>query len=78
MAALPGLRWKVWFIDEAAGEAGGIALFDDEAVRQAYMEGALSAQRSARSIRDLTYKLSDVLAEHSAITRGPIGSGVRV
>ena len=29
-AAVPGLRWKIWIINEAEGEAGGIYLFDDE------------------------------------------------
>ena len=29
-AAVPGLRWKVWIINEAESEAGGIYLFDDE------------------------------------------------
>ena len=29
-AALPGLRWKIWMINEAQNEAGGIYLFEDE------------------------------------------------
>ena len=28
-AAVPGLRWKIWMINEAESEAGGIYLFDD-------------------------------------------------
>ena len=74
LAALPGLRWQIWLMNAAAGEAGGIAMFDDEASRQAYIEGALVAP----TISDVTYKLFDVLEEHSAITRGPVGHGVAV
>src|SRR5437899_1402166 len=29
-AQVPGLRWKVWFLDDQAREAGGIYLFEDE------------------------------------------------
>ena len=29
IAAVPGLRWKIWTHDEAAGEAGGVYLFDN-------------------------------------------------
>ena len=40
-AALDGLIWKIWMIDEEKGEAGGIYLFDDEAWVQAYLDGPL-------------------------------------
>ena len=30
-AAVPGLRWKIWMINETESEAGGIYLFEDEA-----------------------------------------------
>ena len=35
IAAVSGLRWKVWMINEEESEAGGIYLFDNEASIQA-------------------------------------------
>jgi hypothetical protein len=31
IADVDGLRWKIWIINEAEGEAGGLHLFEDEA-----------------------------------------------
>ena len=31
--AVEGMRWKIWTLDEEAGEAGDIFLFEDEASR---------------------------------------------
>src|SRR5450756_571028 len=37
IADLPGLRWKVWLMNEAEHEAGGIYLFESEAAfKQVY------------------------------------------
>ena len=36
IAAVSGLRWKVWIMNEQENEAGGIYLFDDEDSIQAY------------------------------------------
>ena len=38
-AAVPGLIWKVWLMNEAESEAGGIYLFKDESTLKAYLEG---------------------------------------
>ena len=34
-AAVPGLRWKIWIINETESEAGGIYCFEDAASLQA-------------------------------------------
>ena len=72
-----GLRWKIWLMNEAAGEAGGIVLFDNEAARQAYIDGPLAEAQSDSTVSDITFKRFDVLDELSAITRGPLGQSVR-
>ena len=41
-AAVSGLRWKIWIINEAESEAGGIYLFNDEASVTAFLEGSLA------------------------------------
>ena len=71
-AALPGLRWKIWMINEAEQEAGGIYLFDDEASVKAYLEGPLVAQVTSHpALSDFSVKQFDVMEDLTAITRGP-------
>ena len=73
IAAVPGLRWKVWLMNDAESEAGGIYLFDDEASLQAYLDGPLAgAVASHPALADLTAKPFEVLEEVTAITRGPL------
>lgn len=72
-AALAGLRWKIWFINEAESEAGGIYLFDDEASVKAYLEGPLAAQVTSHpALSDFSVKQFDVMEDETAITRGPV------
>jgi len=72
-AAAPGLRWKIWMINEAEQEAGGIYLFDDEASVKALLEGPLVAQVTSHpALSDFSVKQFDVMEDVTAITRGPI------
>ena len=72
-AAVPGLRWKVWIINEAESEAGGIYLFDDESSLNALMESPLTKQVTSHpALSDFRVKIFDVMDEVTAITRGPI------
>ena len=71
IADSPGLRWKVWLMNEAEHEAGGIYLFDSEAAAQAYLAGPIvAALKSSPAISNISAKLFDVLQSHTAITRG--------
>jgi Putative mono-oxygenase ydhR len=67
---IPGLRWKVWIINEAQSEAGGIYLFDNDAAVQAFMDGPIIAEMKGDPT--LSIKTFDVIAELTAITRGPV------
>ncbi|MBE9474672.1 MAG: YdhR family protein [Chloroflexi bacterium] len=72
-AAVPGLRWKVWIINEAESEAGGIYLFDDETSLKGLMESSLTKQVTSHpALSDFNVKIFDVMDEATAITRGPI------
>jgi hypothetical protein len=72
-AAVPGLRWKVWIINEAESEAGGIYLFDDESSLNALMESPLTNQVTSHpALSDFKVKIFDVMDEVTAVTRGPI------
>ena len=70
IADIPGLRWKVWIINEAQSEAGGIYLFDNDAAVQAFMNGPIIAEMKGDPT--LSIKAFDVIAELTAITRGPV------
>ena len=73
ISKVAGLRWKVWSLNEAESEFGGIYLFDDEASANAYLAGPIVAQLGQHpALSDITAKQFDVLEEPSAVTRGPV------
>ena len=72
-ANVAGLRWKIWFINEAESEAGGIYLFDDEASLQTFLDGPLAAKvKGHPAFSDMSAKPSDVMTGVTATTRGPV------
>lgn len=73
IADTPGLRWKVWLINEADREAGGVYLFDSEAAALSYLGSPIvAALKGSPAVSDVSAKLFDVLDAHTAITRGPV------
>lgn len=73
IAAVSGLRWKVWLLNEAESEAGGIYLFDDAASVNAYLGGPIVAGLQAHeALTEISAKQFDVVEDLTAITRGPI------
>ena len=72
-AAVTGLRWKIWLMNEAESEAGGIYLFNDESSLETFLAGPLAEQvRSHPAFTDMSVKQFDVMADVTAITRGPV------
>ncbi len=77
IADVPGLRWKVWLMNESEREAGGIYLFDSKAAAEAYVAGPIvAALKASPAVSNISAKLFDVMDEHSAITRGPLSSPI--
>jgi hypothetical protein len=73
IADVPGLRWKIWLMSEAEHTAGGVYLFDSEATVKAYLAGPIVASlKSSPVLSNIEAKVFDVLASHTAITRGPV------
>lgn len=73
IAAVPGLLWKVWLLNEDQNEAGGIYWFSDEASLQAYLEGPIVAGIvSHPALENISAKTFDNLSELSQITHGPV------
>jgi hypothetical protein len=73
IAEVPGLRWKIWSLNEATSEFAGIYQFDDAGSAQAYLEGPIVAEvQKAPFVSDISAKQFGVIDEFSAITRGPV------
>lgn len=70
IADVPGLRWKVWTINAARGEAGGVYLFEDQASMQAFLDGEIVSEMKGDP--SLSIKTFDVIEELTTTTRGPI------
>ena len=72
-AALEGLIWKIWMINEEEGEAGGIYLFESEASVQGYLDGPLAAGvLSHPALSQFSVKHFDVMEDLTEITGGPV------
>jgi hypothetical protein len=69
IANVPGLVCKVWTENREAGEAGGIYLFEDEALLDAYMGPKIERMRVA-GVEGLRAKKFDVNEPLTRITSG--------
>ena len=79
ISEVPGLRWKIFIMNDAEKEVGGVYLFDDEASVQAFLNGPIvAAVASSPDVSDITVKQFSVMEAHTAITRGPVGQVVRI
>lgn len=73
IADVPGLVWKVWLLNEQAGEAGGIYLFQDDQSLAAYLSGPIVGQiKSLPQLREISAKQFETIPEVTVVTRGPI------
>lgn len=73
IAAVQGLRWKIWIMNEQEHEAGGIYLFEDKNAVQAYLEGPIvSGLKAHPALSDISAKQFDVVADLTSITHGPV------
>jgi len=73
IANTPGLLWKVWLINEEKSEAGGVYLFENEEAVQSYISGPMvAALKASPVVSNISSKIFDVIAYHSAVTRAPL------
>ncbi len=71
----PGLRWKIWILNDAESEAGGIHLFDDEAACNNHLASPIvGIITSHPALSDFDVKQFDVMEVETAATRGPVGA----
>jgi hypothetical protein len=70
IADTPGLKWKIWIINEDGAEAGGINFFEDGASVQEFLDGPIISEMKGDP--SLNIQTFDVLEELTTTTRGPI------
>lgn len=74
-AAVPGLQWKIWLLNERENEAGGIYLFGSEQALHDFLSGPIVSQLKGHpAFRDISVKLFDVMDGVTAVTRGPVSA----
>lgn len=71
IAEEPGLLWKIWTENEAAGEAGGVYLFKDIASAEAYL-AMHTARLKGFGIPHVNGKIFAVNEVLSQMDRGPV------
>ena len=70
---VPGLKWKIFGMNEERSEGAGIYLFEDGDSLKSYLEGPIVARlKSIEAFSDLTMKHFDVVDKATALTRGPV------
>lgn len=73
VAAVTGLEWKIWIVNEALQEAGGIYRFASAADAHAYVQGPIiSRLRQQPFITNFSAKFFGIAEAITAITRGPL------
>lgn len=74
IAAVEGLQWKIWLINETEGEAGGIYLFANPEAAQRFLQGPIPARlKQSPYFSDIRVKLFEAVEGLTQVTRGPIG-----
>ena len=78
-ADVRGYRWKIWLMNEAKSEAGGIYLFENEESLKAFLGGPLiSGVKNHPALSNFSVKHFDMLDAITKITRGPIEKRFRL
>ena len=73
IADTPGLRWKVWLMNEAEHEAGGIYWFDGPESLRTYLDGPIvTAIKNHPALESVSTRSFDSIRHLSKITNGPV------
>ena len=73
LSGVPGLIWKIWLMNEADSEAGGIYLFENREAANAFMNSQAIADFVAQpTITSVSAKMFEPDEILSRVTRGPL------
>jgi hypothetical protein len=74
LAAIKGLKWKIWSMNEADQEASGYYLFENEAAIDNYLNRVFFVGMGNNpTISNIVVKKLEILEEPTLITNGPVG-----
>ena len=72
-ANVPGLKWKIWILNEEKSEAGGIYLFENQTALDNFLNGSLAAEVTNHpALSNFSVKQFGIMKDITAVTRGPI------
>ena len=75
----PGLRWKIWLVNETQQTVGGLYLFDDSACVQTFLDSPLVDRLQHHpGFTEFCVMPFEVLEPETKSTHGPLGAGMRV
>ncbi|MEZ4672415.1 MAG: YdhR family protein [Anaerolineae bacterium] len=75
IAGVSGLVWKVWLMNEAEHEAGGIYLFESREAAQEFVSSpAITSFAAHPSLSAFSVKIFEAVEPLSKITRGPLAA----
>jgi hypothetical protein len=73
IAGVPGLVWKVWLMNDAEHEAGGIYLFESREEAQAFVSSpAIVGFAALPSLSAFSARFFEAVEPLSKITRAPL------
>ena len=76
-AEVPGLAWKIWILNEAESEAGGIYYFDSAESLRVFLSSQLAADVQGHpAVSEFSAKTFDIMDAVTAVTRGPMAETV--
>jgi hypothetical protein len=77
IAAVSGLVWKTWLVNEADHEGGGIYLFESRKQAEDYLSGPIiTALGKHSAISKVNVKLFDTNEALGQITRAPLALAI--
>jgi hypothetical protein len=68
IADVPGLRWKIWGLDDATGEGTSVYLFSDRDAAEAFATGPAIAALRDGPAKEVAIRLAPVERDLSAVT----------
>ncbi len=71
LASMPGLNWKIWLMNEADREGGGLYLFDDAQIAESFAQ-QIAEVLAEMGFANISIKLFEPIETLTAITRGPV------
>lgn len=70
---IPGLIWKIWPLNDAKSEAGGIMLFENQSYVDEYLKSSLAETVTSHpALSDFSVKQFNIMKDCTEITRGPL------